>query len=424
MNAIVAMLLLGTTHHAPIVPEPRVEVDVPPNGALVGQRVALIVTLYAPGFFASAPSFDLPSIPGAVVLPPTGSPAIGSEKIDGVDFTTQRHEFAIFAQRPGTMQIPAFPIRFDTNAGFGTPTVSREVRTAPALYPVRPPPGTEKLGTVIAARNLKLTESWEPIPKSPRVGDAFARSVTVTADGIPGMHVPPFRLEGIPGLAAYPKSPEIGDRTERGSLTGHRTEIVTYVCTEAGEVAIPKRTLTWYDLDSRRLKTAELPGRSLTVQPANDNGLPTPSPDSARLSASLWLALGVVAVSTLFLCAFLRSKCVTRTERETTEFVFFSRLTTACHSGDPVAVYASLLAWLDCVGLTAFEELGRFSNGGELCRSISDLEERLYSRSVTTAAWEGSRELVEEISAARSALLASKRNSSPASGLPQLNGCL
>ena len=63
-----AALLLAATLGPPAA---SARTSVTPAGDVwVGQRVTLVVELRAPGTFAGAPSFDLPSIPGAVILKP------------------------------------------------------------------------------------------------------------------------------------------------------------------------------------------------------------------------------------------------------------------------------------------------------------------------------------------------------------------
>ena len=279
MRRFVLLLLLSTAPAMADDPPARVKVELSPkDGAWVGQRVTLAITLDTPDFFAGVPSFAIPTIPGTVVLPPAGSPVLGSETIGDTTFTTQRHEFAIYAQRAEIVRIPAFAIRFESNAGFGKPIIRRQVTTETVSFTAKTPPGADGLGTVIAARNLKVTDAWQPEPKTAKVGDAFTRTLTVTADDVPGMVFPSFQLDGIEGLAAYPKEPAVNDRTERGALTGRRVETITYVCEAVGTVAVPDRTLTWYDLDANELETAKVPGRNFTIGSVPK---PDPTPDSA-----------------------------------------------------------------------------------------------------------------------------------------------
>jgi hypothetical protein len=273
MKHAVLLILLAFAVDAADDPLARVKVELSPKDvARVGQRVTLAITLFTPDLFAGVPSFALPPIPGAVVLSPVGSPVIGSETIGDLTFTTQRHEFRVYAQRAGVVRIPAFAIQFESNSGFGQPTITRHVTTDLVSFAAKTPPGADGLGSVIAAHNLKVTDLWQPEPRTPKVGDAFVRTLTVTGDDVPGMLFPSFRLDAVDGLAAYPKEPAVSDHIERGALKGQLTETITYVCEDEGTATIPERTLTWYDLDANELKTAKVPGQKFTIAPAPEFG--------------------------------------------------------------------------------------------------------------------------------------------------------
>ena len=71
------------------------------------------------------------------------------------------------------------------------------------------------------------------------VGDALVLTVTQEAQGIPAMLLPPLALPELPGLAAYPDPPEVEDRSNRGALTGRRTDRLTWIVEQAGSYDIP-----------------------------------------------------------------------------------------------------------------------------------------------------------------------------------------
>jgi hypothetical protein len=410
-------------------PPPRVRVELSPkDGAWVGQRVTFAVTLSTPDLFAGVPSFEMPEIPGAVVLPPAGSPTIGSETVGDTTYTTQRHEFAVFAQCLGVVRIPPFPIRFESNAGFGQPTVKREVTTEAVSFPAKTPPGAEGLGTVIAARDLKVADTWHPEPKAPKVGDAFTRTVTLTAADVPGMVFPPLRLDAIDGLAAYPKPPAVNDRTERGTLTGERAETVTYVCERPGGVAIPDRTLTWWDLDAKELKTVKLPGRTFDVA-SDPSAPPDPSstpPATADTGRWLWVlaAVGVALVLTWLLLTRVRPWWVRRREaRAESEPAYFARFRRACRAADPHAVYTALLGWLDRFAPTTLDEFAVRAGDPELTGLLSELKTRVYARPdpVRTGPWPPAHELYSRVAAARRRWRLDRVRPGTAASLPPLN---
>jgi hypothetical protein len=426
LNAVVSLLVFLAAASLASDPTPGVKVELTPkDGAWVGQRVTLAVTLSTPDLFAGAPDFDLPSIPGAVVLPPAGSPIVGSDTIDGTTFTTQRHEFAVYAQRDGVVGIPAFAIRFESNAGFGKPIVKRDVTTEAVSFTAKKPPGSGALGTVIAARNLKITDEWRPEPKAPRVGDAFTRTLIVTADDVPGMVFPSFRLDVVEGLVAYPKELSINDHTERGSLTGQRIETTTYVCEVAGTVAVPVCTLTWYDLDTNELKMTMVPGRAFAVAPAPKPD-PTPNRAAPALNArsGLWrdvVVIGFFLVLGGTLAAWLWRRCARSYEIWSgSEPADFARLRRACRSNDPHTAFVALLHWLDRFGLMSLDELARRADDPELTGEIAGVADRVYvPLDVHSVEWSGDR-LFSRIASARRKLRVSTTRPD-ADSLPPLN---
>lgn len=270
----------------------------------VGQRVVVVVELLAPGYFASAVSFDLPDPDGVLLMPPAGRPVVGSETVDGTRYTVQRHTLSAWPMRAGDQTIPALTARFTFNRNpLDDDEVPASVTAPPIAFGVELPPGAEGLGTVISARDLEVDETWRPEPGNADVaaGTAFTRIVTFTAPDVLGMVFPPFPAGDIDGLGVYAK-PQVLDRTNRGALTGVRSDEITYVLERPGELTIPAVRFTWFDLDAMQLRTEELPARTFDVvaNPAMAAG------GAARMRIdrrSLGLAAGGLALVALAVAA-------------------------------------------------------------------------------------------------------------------------
>jgi hypothetical protein len=310
-----ALILLLCASSLALGQDAKVRASIGTQGELwVGQRVTLIIELLAPGFFSGAPSFDLPTSPGLLLVPPTGSPVVSSETIEGTSYTVQRHEAAIFARRAGEQTIPAIPIRihFKRNP-LDKDAVAETVKTEPLRFTAKLPPGAENLGNVISARDLKVEETWKPEPGKAKAGDAFTRTISFTAPDVPAMAFPPFPAGQIDGLGVYPKPPEVLDESGRGSLIGKRRDTITYVCQHAGQFTIPGARLTWFDLDAKGLRTIEFAARTFDVAPnpalGTDNG--TTAHRSERHSTSAWIITALVAVlAALLSLAAMRASLV------------------------------------------------------------------------------------------------------------------
>lgn len=239
----------------------------PDDGALlVGQKGTLVVELLAPGFFAGAPAFDLPNVPGMVIIPPAGSPVISNLNEGEVSFTVQRHEIPVFLHREGNSTVLPFKVRFAfKRAPLDKDTVPANLSTDAVPIKATMPPGAEGLSNLICANELSIDEHWDPQPGNAKAGDAFTRTITFTADDIPGMAFPPFPPSAPEGVRAYVKQPQVRDRVERGEISGMREDEITYVCQKPGRFIIPAARFTWWDLDDKQLKAIDFPRQALNV---------------------------------------------------------------------------------------------------------------------------------------------------------------
>lgn len=392
----------------------------------VGQRVTLVVELLAPGIFTSAPAFDLPRTPGVVVTKPEDRPTLGSETIDGVSYTVQRHEFAVYAERAGTATVPGFAVRFGAAERFGAPEKEYAATTQPVSFVAKLPPGAEGLATVVTTRELTVKEAWSPEPGAAKVGAAFTRTITVEARDVPGMVLPSFAVAPPDGLGEYPKPPEVGDRVERGDLTGHRVETLTYVCEKPGRYELPTLVLAWWNPDERTLNRATLPARTFEVTAPPEPPAPAPPPESR----SRWWPVALAALAGVGLAGWWFGPALVaawkrrRGRVARSEGAAFNAFERACHTGDAHAVYRALLAWLDraAPGSPAtLEDFARRAADPPLAAELAALQDALFGApAVPRPAWSGG-ELARRARLARKRLSRAARGARHGPALPPLN---
>lgn len=398
----------------------------------VGQRVTVVIELLSPTFFASAPAFDLPQVPGLVILPPEGRPVVGSEQVRDDTYSVQRHELAVYAERPGTIRLPPIRVRFATAGVGGKLPVPHQGQTREMTFTAKLPPGAEGLSTVITTHELTVKESWKPDPGKASVGDAFTRSVTIRAKDVPGMVLPPMRWDAPEGLAVYPATPAVSDAADRGEVTGRRVESVTYVCERAGTFTVPALSLTWWDLGEKKLKRVRLPARTFEVAPVvllPENESEHVASERGRSHSWRFVAVGL-AVGCLALLWFARARLEEWWQRcrlafVTSERAAFARFRKACRSGDPRAIYRTLISWLGHLSsgtATAPMDwlMSRFGDAA-LTNQLVGLEGELFGQlsAARPAAWSPS-ELYHEVSRARQTLRKHPIRHRSA-GLPPLN---
>ena len=82
--------------------EAKVRTSLETKGAIwVGQKVTVVVEVLAPGYFASAVTFDLPDPQGVLLLPPMGHPIMSSKTVDGTSYTVHYEDPGIEIRRIG-----------------------------------------------------------------------------------------------------------------------------------------------------------------------------------------------------------------------------------------------------------------------------------------------------------------------------------
>jgi hypothetical protein len=256
--------------------------------------------------------------------------------------------------RPGTAQVPPFRVRFESPPRFGEKPVEQRLTTPPLQVEAHMPSGAENLHGLIATRELRVEQIWQPQPTKAHVGDGFTRTVTLTAPDVPGMVFPPLPLAKIDGLAVYPKPPVVQDQVERGDFTGKRIDTVTYICARPGQVLLPALVIPWWDLKNQQLRQVTLPALTLEVEPGPALGADGASTIEVTGRLWLWWAAAVTlllavagGVAWHWRAAFLNVWRRHKTPPELSEDTYLARLLDACHTDDAQLTYNALLHWLD-----------------------------------------------------------------------------
>jgi len=388
---IVAVLpfVQAATHLPASAAEPALVQLVRPatNVVGVGERVTFSVELLVRGQFSGTTHFDVPEVEDAIVMRPSDRPVLGSKTVDGESYVTQTHEFVLFAQRAGERTVPPITARFSSKERFDKPTVEHGLQTAPFQVKAVAPKGSRPGEVVASTTEFEVTEAWSPQPSQAKAGDAFTRVITMRANGVPGMLLPPVRASRIEGLGVYPKPPKVQDRTERGDFTGERIESVTYVCERAGEFEIPEIVIRWWDPSLQdwketrfaavTLEVAENPALANLSQ-ANAENQPSPNASTGRLTY-LWPLFASILALLILSPWIMRWLRAARQKWAGSEPAHFARLTRACRRSDALAVDREINLWLGRFGCSSRDltVLGGASGDTAWSREWLGLQRRL-----------------------------------------------
>jgi hypothetical protein len=392
-----------------------------PDGAIPGERVTLSVQILTDTWLSQAATITVPEVPGLIILKVSSFGVNGTERVGAVTYTTQAHEYAVFARRSGRFVIPAFRLRFGVAGQPAGKKVMLDLETDSIELVAAMPPGIGEVEGLIASPNLTVVETWDPEPEDElSVGDAIRRSITYRAEGVMGLAFPPTRFDPVDGLGVYPQTPELDDQTQRGDFLGSRTDALTYVFERPGSYVLPGISVVWWDLDEGVLKQAQLPSRKVEVIPGSvEVGAPAErSHETIGFKRIGLLGILILAGLAILLGVGKWTRDLVRLWRaRREEQTAFRRFLDSCAQSDSWSAYRSIRDWHSLVmpGRILSCSVGT-SGDRSLVEAIQDLEQ---SALFGNEKWTGKNTAVPVTRWRRS--LMAYRSSSPVDGLPPLN---
>ena len=302
--------------------------------AWVGQRVSFFVELRSSGSFAGAASFDLPDLPGVMVMK-IGNPVVGSQPLEGESWFIQTHEFALFSQHSGTLKVPTFPVRFAEREGFTGPAVDVQGNCPAFQIDIQRPPGSEQVSFLVTTESLDIAEVWNPTPGTAEVGAIFKRTITQRAQQLPGMALAPVPDAVPDGVRVYTGDATTNDKLERGDFVGERKETVTYLLQKSGTLIFPELVYVWWNPRTKILESTTLPVVTfeVTAPPIDQTAVVQNDIRGWSWSMILFLIFGLAAAALIVfqwqqLGGWLRHSAGRNTQRNAnTRFCMSSR----CH---------------------------------------------------------------------------------------------
>ncbi len=427
-------------------PFARARLD-PGRTVTVGQPLRITVEVLVPSYFTGGPRFSPLDVPDALTLFEDRGTNF-TERVGRATFAGQSRSYVVYPQRPGAFRVDGISVTvtyFDDSEGRTTATVAPPAIAFEAVLP----PEAEGLPYFISTSRLSLTASYDPVPDTLHVGDAFTRTVTATVNDALAMVVPPMGADSIAGLAVYADPPLVDDQGgERGErIVGTRSEAVTFVALAEGEYEVPGVELRWWDVNAGRMRTAVVGPETFVVLPAiaaSPFALAVDSAESEATSAEaspridlvgilrrygIWV-LGLVAVVWVGVriwrrhgARWIRAWRAARAARAESEPAYFDRFREAARGGDPVASLRALTAWYDrarsASDSAAVSDWIVATGDVQLARSYEGLLAVRYRDDTADATWDADG-LVQAVARARKRAMKRLRSVS-ATALPPLN---
>ncbi len=351
----------------------------PEATAWVGQRLPFFIELRAPGLFAGTASFDLPQLPRTLLIK-IGEPVVSSQQLEGETWFVQTHEFALFSQESGTLEVPMINVRFARREGFTGPATNVQAQSPAFTVEIRRPPGSSNIGFLITTESLDVTETWEPIPGPAEMGAIFKRTIVQRAQELPGMALAPAPTTSPEGIRTYPGDAATNDKLTRGEFLGERRETITYMVQQPGTLELPAINYVWWNPKTEKLQSKMLP--AVTFEAASPTATAAENSTNTR-RYWVWLLIAALIVSLIH----WRRRHLTTWGRyywnklNPPDRVAGRQLLRACRNHEARAAVAAWVEWRNTQEAT-------FHLGSELHGAVLALERHLYGPS-SGRTWQG-----------------------------------
>jgi hypothetical protein len=395
------------TAGAPAAARVFMETSASPEQPYVEGAVRLTVRLFAAETLYHA-DLEMPESTD-VVVKRLGSDESSEAERNGQSYQVVTRQYLLFPLHSGKLTLPG-PVldaevavtqpssafgRDPFGGFFGGPVggmlrAVRPVRVSgnPIVLSVLPRPAAAVGSYWLPAREVTLSDAWNPAQLTAQTGDPVTVDLDLQAIGLTAAQLPDLSsLLSLPsGLKVYPDQPRLDDSTQDGKLVGSRDQTIALMADSPGHYTIPALTIKWWDTQANQPRTATVPARTLTILPAPGS---TPAAASAPQTPAVqsrpasipprhatpppaaqnpapvrspseweWISIGLAVVWLSTLGAWLwsrRSRAAPRPASAATppgprqlrpdpakEHAAFRA---ACQANDPHAARAHLLAW-------------------------------------------------------------------------------
>lgn len=177
---------------------------------------------------------------------------------------------ALFPQKSGKLEIPALGYEVAVSGGQRSPwgrSQRRRLRSEPLSLEVQPAPDSFTGEHWLPAKKLRLTQHWSRDPSRLTQGEPVTRRITLEAEGLTATQLPELTIPAAPGVNSYPDRPQTQEQIDAQGVRSSSTLTLALVPNQSGRITLPPVTLSWWDTENGRMRTAELPATQLQVKP-------------------------------------------------------------------------------------------------------------------------------------------------------------
>ena len=194
--------------------------------------------------------------------------------LNGRSYLVLEVTYAIFPKGVGFVDIPR--LRFgayevDTSRQFGIfnnrgnqvirDTESKQIKV------LSKPSGRTDRGWM-PSKSVEVKQRWSGDLDKVTIGEPITQTITIIAEGLTPEQITPLKFTESTKYRTYPDQPQLSQSLSNSGIISQRVESRAIVPSESGKIILPAINLKWWDIETQKEQTAELPSLTLDVLPA------------------------------------------------------------------------------------------------------------------------------------------------------------
>ncbi len=368
------------------------QADLDKKTHFINEQIIYTVKLYSNQPLLNA-EYQPPHVEDAVMVPLQNGRRYRTRLNDTV-YDVDEQKYAIFPQKSGKLKVVSPQL-----TAMVYDTIPQRIRVkANAIHlNINPVPQNKTNQTWLPAKDVQLTEEYEPIIPTLTQGTTLVRRIKLDAVAMPAELLPTITLNESKQYSLYPDKPKTKNQLKEGDVVGSRILKVTYLLNQSGEITIPAITIPWFNTTTGQDSVATLPAHKLTILPnitskASPSTLkPAPIVNAVSLKPTTpsnpqnlaWWVAGALALAWFLTLLIGWSRRVHSLNPNRAKKIALKQLRKACIKHDPAQTRTALLTWARLewpdTTILGLNELNILIHNVELKKQIQLLSQVLYS---------------------------------------------
>lgn len=333
-------------------------------------------------------------------------------RVGGRQFGVYEISYAIFAENPGKLVLPAQKVRVQLGrSSIFNATVGKTISLQSEALAIAVLPVPESTQPFIVADNVRLEETWTGSKKI-LLGESITREIRLELTGAQAETITALTMPQIPGIKIYP---EVGNKKElktSGGIETSRLRSFAIVPTQTGQFIIPAMKIVWWNALEQKFDIAMLEKKVLEVvaplvnehkKPENtaQQSIVKPAQSVTKVEKVMvanpidkWLLVLCIllfsvslVLSVLIVVLLKKTKSVVvaidsqLADTKVLEKQLYDQLLGALQQNDQLLIHQNLLRWGKHLSIQDWQST-------ELADSVSLLKRQLFSCEQPLAEWD------------------------------------